>query len=64
MLKPLTFTAFAVTTSLLLNSPVAIPVKLTASTAYGLPSLLLPAPGAADPSSTADPTTVAALVPS
>ena len=44
--------------------PAAVPVKLTASTLYGLPSLVLPAPAACVPSNALPSVTTAVTVPS
>ena len=57
-------TVVAVATSFVLYVPTAVPVKLTASTLYGLPSLVVPAPAASVPSNALRSVTTAANVPS
>ena len=57
-------TVVAVATSFVLYVPAAVPVKLTASTLYGLPSLVVPAPAASVPSNALRSVTTAANVPS
>lgn len=63
-LKPLKVTVLALATLALLYVPTAVPVMLTVSPVYGLPSLELPLPAVSELSNAAVPDTVAVVLPS
>ena len=63
-LIPVYVTVVAVATSFVLYVPAAVPVKLTASTLYGFPSLALPVPAASVASNVLPSVTIAFTVPS
>ncbi len=63
-LKPVNDTVVADATSLLLNVAAAVPVTLTESTEYGLPSELAPVPSGIAVCNAAVPDTDAVVVPS